>query len=698
MPNASDNSPDHGALRRRRARVHGRRRAARRRRRTTTPRSSAPTATPTGEPRDRRRDRGPQAGTMCPARREVDAERLRRRPVRQGHRRPAALPRRPARARRADRVDRGRPAPTRASARRATELAEALQRPGRALAAKVAARAELARQHAALAARRPRSLQTRVDWGKQNLADLTQTRRRTCRSAGPTRASSTRRRWARSPNARWIGAGFPDYPWMFATDGEYTAFAARGARAVRDRSRTTCARCATSPTSSTTAPARSCTRGPDGSVWFGHDSQRTNADGTSNDFNTDETVKFPSTVALIWRWTGDNASATRCTTSPSATCATSTSAARRRPRRLARGLGNVERAGHGRRRSSTTPSTSSAALLRPRRHGARPRATAPPSEWAASSPRKLRAASRRVVDPDSSGSTRTRSTTRATQQIVQKHWIGHADGGRADVDGRPRPGLAPFDHGDRGAGAARERLLQRRPALQPRSVPHRLRRRPRRPGRAEIFSLTTSIQAVGEGNYGRLGADQQRRYTDANAEPMFCEPATGGKPDEQPGALPEILPSAPNGDPSKGIRRTSTAAGPAARCSCRRGATTAPRGRSSTSSSACGPTSAAAGSRSCRRCPTARRAIAGSSIRLGRSGSLDGRAPHTRRDLPTTRAGRHAGRRSSRSAPRSARARRSRRRSSTAGRSTPRARTTNRGARGHRRHRSGPHTLVVTAG
>ena len=24
---------------------------------------------------------------------------------------------------------------------------------------------------------------------------------------------------------RWIGAGFPDYPWMFAVDGEYTAHA-----------------------------------------------------------------------------------------------------------------------------------------------------------------------------------------------------------------------------------------------------------------------------------------------------------------------------------------------------------------------------------------------------------------------------------------------------------------------------------------
>ena len=55
-----------------------------------------------------------------------------------------------------------------------------------------------------------------------------------------------------------------------------------------------------------------------------------------------------------------------------------------------------------------------------------------------------------------------------------------------------------------------------------------------------IFSLNTSIQAVGEGNYGRLGAGRQQRYTTANAAPMF-------EPDEQPGALPEILPSPDQG-------------------------------------------------------------------------------------------------------------------------------------------------------
>ena len=62
-------------------------------------------------------------------------------------------------------------------------------------------------------------------------------------------------------------------------------------------------------------------------------------------------------------------------------------------------------------------------------------------------------------------------------------------------------------------------------------------------GEFAIFSLNTGIQVVGEGNYGRLGTEQQQRYTTANAETQFSEPATGGTPDEQPGAMPEIMPS-----------------------------------------------------------------------------------------------------------------------------------------------------------
>jgi hypothetical protein len=67
-------------------------------------------------------------------------------------------------------------------------------------------------------------------------------------------------------------------------------------------------------------------------------------------------------------------------------------------------------------------------------------------------------------------------------------------------------------------------------------------------GEFGIFSLNTAVQAVGEGNYGRLGAEEQRRYLDANAETQLSQPATGGTPDEEPGAMPEIMPSfAPEG-------------------------------------------------------------------------------------------------------------------------------------------------------
>jgi hypothetical protein len=105
-------------------------------------------------------------------------------------------------------------------------------------------------------------------------------------------------------SARWVGAGFPDYPWMFATDGEYTAFAsvAMGQFApikdhligLRDVSEIL-----NDGSGIVTHEVIS-----EGSNWFGHDS--INARTGAYNFNTDETVKFPSAVALVWRWTGDD--------------------------------------------------------------------------------------------------------------------------------------------------------------------------------------------------------------------------------------------------------------------------------------------------------------------------------------------------------------------------------------------------------
>jgi hypothetical protein len=126
-------------------------------------------------------------------------------------------------------------------------------------------------------------------------------------------------------------------------------------------------------------------------------------------------------------------------------------------------------------------------------------------------------------------------------QLFQKYWIGQTPM-EAEVGGS---GLATPDHGTTAlAGRHTSEYSSDRPYN--RGLFHT----GRGGGTVDliVFSLNTAIQAVGEGNYGRMGPDDQRRYTDANAETMFSEPAAGGEPDEMPGAMPEILPSEGFGD------------------------------------------------------------------------------------------------------------------------------------------------------
>jgi hypothetical protein len=187
------------------------------------------------------------------------------------------------------------------------ELSRVLQDPDSQLAAKVASREQLG-QATQLSLPDDPLVQNAVDWGKQNLADLTK------------KGDNFQIRWTNQgkqfpaplgtvPEATWIGAGFPDYPWIFGTDAEYTAFASVSVsvgqfdaieghlRALRDISDILNDRSGVVAHEAVS----------DGSIWFGHDSRQTNADGSvSYDFNSDETVKFPSAVALIWRWTGDD--------------------------------------------------------------------------------------------------------------------------------------------------------------------------------------------------------------------------------------------------------------------------------------------------------------------------------------------------------------------------------------------------------
>ena len=155
--------------------------------------------------------------------------------------------------------------------------------------------------------RATRRSQQSMDWGKQNLADLTQTA-----TDVDLRWTDRARQWtptAPCDEMTLDRRGLPGLP--VAVRRRRRVHGARGAwrSASSRRSRTTCAPCATSPSSSAAARASSSTRwsptARSGTARTTAPRTRTRASVTY-DFNTDEIVKFPAAVALIWRWTGDD--------------------------------------------------------------------------------------------------------------------------------------------------------------------------------------------------------------------------------------------------------------------------------------------------------------------------------------------------------------------------------------------------------
>ncbi len=133
-------------------------------------------------------------------------------------------------------------------------------------------------------------------WSKQDLADLTQ-------QADNLRIRDTQEGKlypapiGSVPSIRFEGAGFPDYPWMFATDQEYTVFAQLAAgqfETAMDGLRSLAAVSIIANHDSGKVVHETVT---DGSVYFGLNNQPG---------DIDETAKFPNAVAMVWRWTGDN--------------------------------------------------------------------------------------------------------------------------------------------------------------------------------------------------------------------------------------------------------------------------------------------------------------------------------------------------------------------------------------------------------
>jgi hypothetical protein len=408
------------------------------------------------------------------------------------------------------------------------ELGKLIDDPAKLLARKTARRERLSRWTQLSLPADP-LLAEAIDWGKQNLRDATQTAT-SLRVRDVDEGKGYPSELGRVPKARWLGAGYPDYPWLFATDGEFTAFANVSVgqfEAIKDHARAL--RDVSVILNGDSGKVAHEVVG-DGSVYFGN---------LNHKGNTDETAKFPSMVALIWRWTGDDAFRDELY-----------DFARRNMDYIfanldqdgdgwPEGLGNVERGGMGEEKLDNTVATIRGLLdLADMARAKRDTATATSAttrargmlarfddSWWMPEPKQFADS---LDDP-------------GNVKLQQRHWIGVTpmEIELTDESSRAVPGVATYEHGV-------EALTERESACYSGEYP--LNRGlyhtgcgggPEGKGESDVFSLNTAVMAVGEGNYGRLGPAHQRRYTDANRELML--PTA----DEQPGAMPEIAPSPP---------------------------------------------------------------------------------------------------------------------------------------------------------
>ncbi|WP_375426517.1 glycogen debranching protein [uncultured Friedmanniella sp.] len=351
----------------------------------------------------------------------------------------------------------------------------------------------------------------------------------------------------------WLGAGWPDYTWLFGTDGEYTAFAAVAAgqfgpieahlRALRDVSAIA--------NGGSGKIVHEVT--PDGAVYFG-----ANADAG----NTDESAKYPSAVNLVWHWTGDRAFLRDLY--PASKAAMEWVAKQDADGDgWPEGLGNVEREGMGEEKLDN-------AVYAVRGYAdladlAKARGDAKTRRWAVAHARAL--LDHFEADWWYGGDTRSYADSLddpGNEQVFQRHWIGltPTDAVLPAIPGRKAAPLASRKHavatlkehqgpcyaavglGLFHTGTGPTSAETGNPGSSCDSVVSAV------PSERNIYTLNSAIAAVSEGNYGRLGTGQQGLYTTGNARAQL-DPSLW----EMPGMMPEVV---PGGDSGANIERLFT--------------------------------------------------------------------------------------------------------------------------------------------
>jgi hypothetical protein len=417
------------------------------------------------------------------------------------------------------------------------EYRKAARNPAGALRSKVDSRAAVAR-NTVVDLPGDRLLQQSIDWSKQNLADSVQ-EAHDLRLRDTDEGKQYPEPVGTLDEARWYGAGFPDYPWLFGTDGEYTAFAAVAAgqfepveshlKALRDISEVV------NQGSGKLVHEVVST----GDVYFG-----VNGDAG----NTDETVKFPSAVALVWRWTGDNRFRDDMYDFTVRNLRYAESTLDADGDGWLEGLGNVERAGMGVEKLDSTAYYLRGLLdLADMASSKGDSATA---DWASSRAADLRSRFEATwwAGDDARGYAESiddpADPANDNRAVFQRHWTGVTP---MEIE---LPGGTPLASGVHGtdALAQREKICYTgefglyHTGSGPTSAPEG------NPGPScdsvvstvkserSTYSLNTAVMAVAEGNFGRLGP--QSAYTTGNAR-IQLDPSVW----ETPGAMPEVAPS-----------------------------------------------------------------------------------------------------------------------------------------------------------
>ena len=364
-----------------------------------------------------------------------------------------------------------------------------------------------------------------LQWGKQNLADLTQEAHNI-----QVRVTNQGTQYpfpvGTLSSIRFEGAGFPDYPWMFATDGEYTSFALVAAGqidTVKSHLRSLRAVSELANQGSGKVIHETVT---DGSVYFG-----TNSDPG----DIDETAKFPGDVALVWRWTGDNAWRDEMYSFVKKNLSYMVTQVKLDQGLWPEGSGNVENSGLGAAKLDVAVYTIRG--LVDLADMAASKGDTATFNWAQAHAqameRQFESAWWMPQIPQYADSLQDPSGA----QTQQRWWIGDTPMEVELYNGStPAPGLATAANAGPALDLRHTACYTGASGLFVQGISGCDGGPASTGSNRSSFPINTAVQAVAEGNYGRMGTDQQQRYTSFIRDLQL-------RPDEMPGALPEIGPS-----------------------------------------------------------------------------------------------------------------------------------------------------------